>query len=333
MDSSGMGEKPKTNNQKQIKSNTSNEGKNTRSNVVGYLCFVVFISSSICLTLLNKAIFQFADFDYPLFLSAMHMLLTGACCQLITRWLEWVPTNDKVSNFRVYGFSLIFCVNVVAGNLSFSFANVAFVQIFRSLIPGTTMLLSYLLLHKQVSFLEILTIIPICLGVMMTVSGEISFTWIGFVITAIGTGLSSLKVVVCNMILCGEYQMHPIELLSRVSFPAFSVMALGVYLYEWDSIIESGKLFRPVVIGSVLLSSLFALFLNVTNFFTNQQTSPLAMSIGGNIKQVTTVLLSLIIFQISVNATSILGIAVTLSGACLYSLVKHHTNTKKAKET
>jgi len=53
------------------------------------------------------------------------------------------------------------------------------------------------------------------------------------VYTVIGTVLSALKVVLCKKLLDGNYDMHPVDLLARVSPLAFIQTSIMVYLLEW----------------------------------------------------------------------------------------------------
>ncbi len=95
------------------------------------------------------------------------------------------------------------------GNVSIQVVSVSLVQVFRAIIPGVcsvlpsfhlycfqtldmlflthlcatqqvTMLLAYLILGKRSSFLLILSMIPICFGVMLTVSGELDLGYLGY---------------------------------------------------------------------------------------------------------------------------------------------------------
>lgn len=67
-----------------------------------------------------------------------------------------------------------------------------------------------------------------------------------------------------------------------------------------------------------------AWMLNVTNFFTNQKTSPVTLTVGGNVKQILTILLSIAIFRTHITFMGALGILTTVAGAMVYSFVNHN---------
>jgi len=289
--------------------------------------FSSWLFLNIALTLLNKAVFQFGDFTFPLTLSAVHMIITGGACWVCVNYLKWFPRNNNVDSAgmrRLYAFSFLFCINILIGNISIRWVPVSLVQIFRAVIPGITIVLSFLILGKTSSWSLCLTMIPICVGVMLTVRGEVSTGWLGMFFTAFGAFLSSAKVVVCNRFLSGSYKMNAVDLLARVAPMAFVQMLVAVYFFEWERLSQNlDVFFEPKVFSSVLLSGVMAFLLNVTNFFTNQKTSPLTLTVGGNVKQVLTIVLSIVIFQNPVTLLSSIGMIVTLVGAAIYSAVKY----------
>lgn len=85
---------------------------------------------------------------------------------------------------------------------------------------------------------------------------------------------------------------------------------------------------RVCAVSRVILCCVHAGFmawlLNITNFFTNQKTSPVTLTVGGNVKQILTILLSIAIFNTHVSFMGALGILVTVAGAILYSIVNHN---------
>jgi len=303
-------------------------GTSSGSGVGGATWLSAWLALNVGLTLLNKAVFSFGAFNFPLTLSALHMLITGVLSWICVHHLKLFPYNPNIDSrgqIYLFLFSFIFSINIVMGNVSIQIVSVALVQVFRAVIPGVTMALSLLILGKRSSLYLVLSMVPICLGVMLTVSGELDLTFIGLVYTAIGTFLSALKVVVCNKFLKGTYEMHPLDLLARVAPLAFVQTAVMVYLLEWNELSNEWYKYADdsVVLFSVFGSGFMAWLLNITNFFTNQKTSPVTLTVGGNVKQILTILLSIAIFNTRVSFMGALGILVTVAGAILYSIVNH----------
>ncbi len=57
-----------------------------------------------------------------------------------------------------------------------------------------------------------------------------------------------------------------------------------------------------------------AFLLNLSNFFANKYTGPLTITVGGNLKQVVTIVLSIIIFRNPVSLLSAAGMSICTSG-------------------
>jgi drug/metabolite transporter (DMT)-like permease len=291
-----------------------------------YLFTWIFLS--VGLTLLNKAVFSFGSFRFPLFISAVHMLLTWILSYVCVHYLHWFPYNDRIDSkarTRLFLYSFLFSINIVFGNLSIKYASVSLVQVFRAIVPGITMLLSYFILGKRYTLMAVSSLIPICAGVMLTVTGEIDLTWLGLFYTVVGLLLSCLKVVLCNKFLDG-YDLNPLDLLARLSPYAFlQTMVLVYFSGEWDGLMEKwDTMFELGVFVSIVGSGVLAWLMNVTNFFTNQKTSPITLTVGGNVKQILTIIISIIIFKNVVTGTGALGIAVTIFGAGIYSYVSYN---------
>jgi hypothetical protein len=64
----------------------------------------------------------------------------------------------------------------------------------------------------------------------------------------------------------------------------------------------------------LLCNGIIAFIVNITSFISNKKTSALTMSIAGNIKLVTTVLLSFMLFSSSLGIINGIGIGLTFLG-------------------
>jgi len=187
------------------------------------------------------------------------------------------------------------------------------------------MLLSFFLLRERISLLLAITMFPICIGVMLTVQGDVEGNTIGVFCTLVGAFLSSLKVVLCNKVLVGKHSMEPMLLLWKITPMACLQIVVMVYLFEWEALLDVWEeVVTAKVIGAILLSAVTAFLLNVSNFFANKFTSPLTITVGGNLKQVFTIVLSIVIFQNSVSLLSAAGMTLCTLGAIMYSMFKYY---------
>eukprot|EP01104_Vermistella_antarctica_P020227 TRINITY_DN8576_c0_g1_i1.p1 TRINITY_DN8576_c0_g1~~TRINITY_DN8576_c0_g1_i1.p1 ORF type:complete len:330 (-),score=65.48 TRINITY_DN8576_c0_g1_i1:141-1130(-) len=304
--------------------------------VPSYIWVVTWVSLNITLTLLNKAIFQFADFKCPVTLSAVHMLTSSIFTTISIRQLGWFPSKDLGPNGTKFmiQFAVIFMSNIVLGNMSLRYGTVSLVQVIRSTIPGMTMILSIFVLGKTYSREVAMTMLPICVGMMLTVKGDMSFTLAGGGITFFGCFLSAMKVVICNKFLVGDFKMHPLDLLDKTTPWAFLMLVPFIFVFgEWDEIMTKWETINfPYVISLLALSATNAFLLNVTNFFTNQTTGALVLSVSGNVKQCASIFISVLLFSEAINMMNGIGISITIIGTIWFNMVRYKEGmAEKAK--
>jgi len=192
-----------------------------------------WVMLNIVLTLINKAVFYYGQFTFPVTLSAVHMLVSSFFTLIIVRWLKWFPRAklDKDGDRTMFLFSILFCSNIVFGNFSLQYGSVSLVQVIRATIPGITMILSIIVLNKRYSNTMMLTIVPVCIGMMLTVKGQVKLNFLGLLFSLIGSFLSALKVVTCNKFLVGSWSLHPLDLLDRSTFFAFLELTFFVFYF------------------------------------------------------------------------------------------------------
>jgi uncharacterized membrane protein len=66
-----------------------------------------------------------------------------------------------------------------------------------------------------------------------------------------------------------------------------------------------------------------AFFLNWCNFMTTQKTSALTVTVAGNVKHVTTIMFSIIIFNNPISFLNAVGTFVAVIGAAVYSYIEY----------
>jgi hypothetical protein len=72
-----------------------------------------WLALNVGLTLLNKAVFSFGAFNFPLTLSALHMLITGVLSWICVHHLKLFPYNpniDRRGQIYLFLFSFIFSI-------------------------------------------------------------------------------------------------------------------------------------------------------------------------------------------------------------------------------
>jgi len=226
--------------------------------------------------------------------------------------------------------------------------SVAFHQVVRGTTPFFTTLLYRWLFGRTFSTQTYLALVPVVFGVMVATYGDYTYTRSGFAMTLLGVMLAALKTIVTNKMMTGRLALGVWEILLRMSplacaqslvFASFNGELAGLFKYIQQEILaaetpsmqlttRSPLFFAIVLLGNGAL----AFLLNVSSFTTNKLAGALTMTVCANIKQCLTILLGITLFDASVNATTLLGIAITLSGGAMYSFVELDSKRRKLNQ-
>ncbi|SAM03712.1 hypothetical protein [Absidia glauca] len=294
-----------------------------RSIESGYMWLGAYFVLNLSLTLYNKAIL--IDFRYPWSLTAIHTLCGSVGCYLLYALGVFTPAklNDN-ENMVMLMFSVLYTINIAISNVSLSLVSVAFHQVIRAMTPVFTVLISIAFLQKSYSRKIYLSLLPVVMGVGFATIGEYDYTVIGFLLTVLGTVLAAVKTIVTNRVQVGRLKLHPLDLLLRMSPLAFVQCVFYAYATgELDRVREFSSTNMTFSLASgLLVNGLLAFALNIVSFTANKKTSALTMTVAGNVKQVLSIILAVVIFNLNINMTNAFGIGLTLIGGAWYGNVE-----------
>lgn len=206
----------------------------------------------------------------------------------------------------------------------------------RSTCPIFAILIYRFFYGRTYSQATYISLIPVIFGVGLATYGDIYFTAVGFSLTLLGVVLSALKTVMSNRIMTGSLALPALEILLRMS-PLAAVQSL-LYAFatgevsEFNAWVAEGNLTFPYT-SALLGNGLLAFFLNVSSFQTNKLAGALTMTVCANLKQCLTVLLGILLFDVTVGVWNGAGMLVTLVGAAVYSKVELDSKGKKVEAT
>ncbi|CEP12550.1 hypothetical protein [Parasitella parasitica] len=157
----------------------------------------------------------------------------------------------------------------------------------------------------------------------------------GFFLTVLGAVLASIKTIVTNRVQVGRLKLNPLDLLFRMSPLAF-IQCL-VYAYttgEMQRVREfAGESMTTSLAFGLLLNGLIAFALNIVSFTANKKTSALTMTVAGNVKQVLSIVLSVVLFDYLITTTNAFGIILTLLGGGWYGHVELNLKRNTAQQS
>lgn len=286
------------------------------------------------LTLYNKIIMAMFQFPYPWALTAIHTLCGTIGSLLFWQFGVFKPAKlGERENMTMIVFSVLYTINIAISNVSLNLVTVPFHQVVRAMTPVFTIILNVMFLKTTYSGMVYISLIPVIAGVAFATFGDYSYTAMGFFLTVLGTILAAVKTVVTNRVQVGRLKLHPLDLLLRMSPLAFLQTLFYSYATgEITYVFEYSR--RNLTFGvflALLLNGIIAFFLNVVSFTANKKTSALTMTVAGNVKQVLSIILAVIIFDLSITATNGLGILLTLAGGAWYSNVQLAESKKKSR--
>ena len=139
-----------------------------RSFTIGLV--TAWYSSNIGVLLLNKYLLSNYGFKYPIFLTLCHMLACSILSYIAINWLKLAPlqtVRSRVQFLKISALSLIFCMSVVAGNVSLRYLPVSFTQAVGATTPFFTAVFACFMTTKKEDWLTYVTLIPVVTGVFI----------------------------------------------------------------------------------------------------------------------------------------------------------------------
>ncbi|KAF9403897.1 UAA transporter [Podila epigama] len=289
-----------------------------------YAWLAMYFMLNLTLTIYNKAILSTFHFSFPWTLTGIHTLCSGFGALTMAHLGYFTPAQlGERENMVMLMFSFLYTLNIAISNVSLNVVSVPFHQVIRAMTPVFTIAISILFLGKRYSFLTYLSLLPLLLGVYMATVGDYSYTAMGFFLTVLGTVLAAVKTVVTNRIQVGRLQLHPLDLLLRMSPLAFVQTVIFSWMKgELDEVISFCKTDMSIqLILALLVNGIIAFFLNYVSFTANKKTSALTMTVAANVKQVLSIVVAVTVFNTTIGFLNGLGIVMTLIGGACYSYV------------
>ncbi|KAI0768172.1 TPT-domain-containing protein [Trametes elegans] len=321
----------------------------------------LYFAFNLGLTLYNKGVL--VRFPYPYTLTAVHALCGSLGGYILKRRRAYTPARLDTRSYAVLAaFSVLYAVNIAVSNISLHLVTIPFHQVVRAATPIFTTVLSSIILGTRLSISKLITLAPVMLGVILATYGDYYFTTLGLLLTLLGTILAALKTIYTNvlqspptssvtltrrplthiiassLLLPPSLNLHPLDLLTRMSPLAFIQCVAYAYL--------SGEFARmrapptdmqgaPACGWHFLLllgNGCIAFGLNVVSFTANGKVGALNMTVAANIKQVLTIALAVAVFNLTITRTNAIGILITLLGGAWYAAVEYRAKAQRRTE-
>ncbi|KAI0305374.1 hypothetical protein B0F90DRAFT_1198234 [Multifurca ochricompacta] len=273
---------------------------------------------NLALTLYNKALL--VSFPYPYTLTAVHALFgfVGGTCLRLKNVYQPKPLwgSDYV---LLAAFSFLYSVNIAMSNASLDLVTVPFHQVVRAATPFFTTVFSWHFFNARFDRYQVSSIAVVILGVGLASYGDYYFTTWGFTLTLSGTVLAALKTMATHEIQTAplikqpiglqpklyrirmpfgmanmsssllphfrrhRLQLHPLDLLTRLSRLAVLQCMVYAYLFEETGFVRGPSSFLRTPWQVILISGngIIACALNIVSFEANRRSGALSMGVAG----------------------------------------------------
>ncbi|KAL9252415.1 UDP-galactose transporter 1-like protein [Drosera capensis] len=304
------------------------EGRLCQWNAVrSLLAIVQWWGFNVTVIIMNKWIFQKLDFTYPLTVSCIHFICSTIGAYAAIRVLKVKPliqVDPEDRWRRIFPMSLVFCINIVLGNVSLRYIPVSFMQTIKSFTPATTVVLQWLVWRKNFDWRIWASLVPIVGGILLTSITELSFNMFGFAAALFGCLATSTKTILAESLLHG-YKFDSINTVYYMAPFATMIMGVPALLLEGPGV-AAWLQNNPSIISSLVIifgSGVMAFFLNFSIFYVIHSTTAVTFNVAGNLKVAVAVLISWLIFRNPISSLNAVGCAVTLCGCTFYGYVSH----------
>jgi solute carrier family 35 protein C2 len=296
---------------------------------------ILWYAISIGMTLFNKWFLRiWANGGYP-FSSTM------TCINMFTKYFlsrimncftkkKISPLSHKTLWKLAVPIGLCTSLDIMFSNLSFFYITVTFYTIVKSGGNVWNLLFSICLGHQRPSFRLFTVIVLISSGIALASYGSIqSFNYYGFFLVVLASMIGTLKWVLMQSLL-KEMEQGSHRILAVVYYisPASAVGLLPIVLAtEAKNMIESKfiqdthLLLLSIVL--ILICGCLAFVLIFVEIILVNKTSALSLGIAGSFKDVTQVLLAVLIFGDRLNPVNVFGLVIATSGMLLYTFFKY----------
>ena len=292
----------------------------------GIFWMTAWFSCNVGLTLMNKFIFKFWRFPFPLLLSSGHMFFTALLSHIYVSnfKIEKTKLDNNNTVMKLILFSTLSCANIAVGNMSVYLVNISLNQITRSTIPAITLVMSIFILKKSYSFDYLYSIVLLVSGVALASYGDTSLTSDGLFFNVLVCFLSALKSVTSSQILVGSLRVDPFELARVVSFLSFFQMILMSWAKGEINAFLADPIYRtPEYLAIFCINGFVAFLLNIANFNFTKATSALTVTVAGNVKHIVTILFGVLFYDSSLSNLAGLGTFLAVIGASLYARTEY----------
>ncbi|GAA6038440.1 hypothetical protein JCM8097_007653 [Rhodosporidiobolus ruineniae] len=303
--------------------------------ILGWYCFSTLIS------VYNKWMFSedHYNFPYPLFVTSVHMLVQWCLAALTISIFPHLRPKARPAA-RDYGTKVAPCgvatgLDIGLSNLSLRTITLSFYTMCKSSSLAFVLLFAFLFRLEVPSWRLVGIILIITSGVILMVSTETQFHFVGMVEVLTASALGGLRWSLTQLLLDKDSMGmgNPIATLFWLApIMGVTLASCSMIFDGWFTVFAQEEFFGTFTktlwtIASIIFPGFLAFAMNVTEFGLIQRTSVVTLSVAGIFKEVAVIFLSTVIFRDVLTPINISGLCVTIFGIALYNYLKYRQFT------
>ncbi|XP_074283691.1 UDP-galactose transporter 1-like, partial [Silene latifolia] len=199
---------------------------------------------------------------------------------------------------KIFPMSVVFCFNIVLGNVSLCYILVSFMQTIKPFTPATTVILQWLVWRKQFDWKIWAALVPIVGGILLTSITELIYNIFGFLVTLFCCLATCTKTILVESLLNG-YKFDSINTVFYMAPFATCILAVPTLVLEGPRVIVWLNTYPSVFHSLIIIfgSGVLAFYLNFSVFYVIHSTTAVTFNVTGNLKVNLAVTVGFIVFH------------------------------------
>jgi len=268
---------------------------------------------------INKYLFQVQKFKFGTTLTVLHFFFSHLMTQILKGRL--FEPSSSLTILKILPLSIAFCGYVVFNNLSLAFSSISFYQTTKLLCTPTILGIEYFAYKKSTHRAVVLSLLPVLLGVFVTVFTDLDANMVGTFFAALSIAANSVYTVF-GKVKQNELNANPMQLLHLQSIVSGVMLVCCIPFFDDVQALREFE-WSPQVIFWILMSCCTAFLVNFSFFLLVGKTSPLTTNVVGYFKTCIVFIGGIAFFSTTYTAQNVVGIATTLLGVSVYTTVKY----------
>jgi solute carrier family 35 protein E1 len=302
------------------------------------LGFLAWYSANVSFNIVNKQALELFPFAWTV--SVLQLAAVVACSAV--GWATGVvesPFKQMGKGFlwRLLPAALCHALGNGLTSVAFSCGSVSFTHVVKTSEPVWMALGNLVLNGTSLPREQVLTLIPVMLGVALASAGELSFTWVGFLAALASTVCFALRGIFSKRLMSGDSSgskgMSPLNVYAMDSLVALlftlpiAALADGPGFATGLTAAAGHGMLAPMLLGATGLAY-FAY--NALAFKLLAKLDVVSHAVGNLGKRVFVIAFSVLAFGTPLTANAVAGSTIAIAGSGVYSYVKA-TSGKREK--